>query len=220
MKSTITYPLQHPRSNMRVIVIGLLLPLTIVLSGCKKDTISSNLIGYWDVVKLRINGDPCAYYDFKSPSLEFYDNKTLFIMEMNEESLIRHKNNTASPWKVIMRDGLSYLEVKEGEGTLSGVYRLQFVYDSVESRLFLELSSDKLYLLACHFDTDNIGAPPSHNSSSNHGIGLLEPEYQEPVFQVTRPEERQYLLRKVPYLLKITHGRITTFGHNPYDKCE
>ncbi len=46
-------------------------------------------------------------------------------------------------WKVIMRDGLSYLEVKEGEGTLSGVYRLQFVFDSVEARLFLELSSDK-----------------------------------------------------------------------------
>lgn len=57
----------------RKIVIGLLLPLTIVLSGCKKDAISNNLIGYWNVVKLRINGDPCAYYDFKSPSLEFYD---------------------------------------------------------------------------------------------------------------------------------------------------
>lgn len=204
----------------RKIVIGLLLPLTIVLSGCKKDAISNNLIGYWNVVKLRINGDPCAYYDFKSPSLEFYDNKTLFLMEMSEKSLIRHKNNTASPWKVILKEGLSYLEVQGGEGSLSGMYRLQFVYDSVEARLFLELSSYKLYLLACHFDTDNIGAPTPHTSSSTNGIGLLEPEYQEPVFQVIRPEERQYLLRKVPYLLKITHGRITTFGHNPYDKCE
>ena len=141
-------------------------------------------------------------------------------MEMSEKSLIRHKNNTASPWKVILKEGLSYLEVQGGEGSLSGMYRLQFVYDSVEARLFLELSSDKLYLLACHFDTDNIGAPTPHTSSSTNGIGLLEPEYQEPVFQVIRPEERQYLLRKVPYLLKITHGRITTFGHNPYDKCE
>ena len=119
-----------------------------------------------------------------------------------------------------MRDGLSYLEVKEGEGTLSGLYRLQFVYDSVESRLFLELSSDKLYLLACHFDTDKIGVPPSNNSSSNHSIGLLEPEYQEPVFRVIRSKERQDFLRKVPFLLKITHGRITTFGYNPFDKCE
>jgi hypothetical protein len=204
----------------KILVIGLLLPLTIVLGGCKKDTISNNLIGLWTVVKIRINEDPCAYYDFKAPTLEFYDNKTLLLMELDPESMIRHKNDHASPWKVVMRDGLSYLEVKEGEGTLSGLYRIQFVYDSVESRLFLELSSDKLYLLACHFDTDNIGTPPSNSSSSNHGIGLLEPEYQEPVFQVTRPEERQYLLRKVPYLLKITHGRIATFGHNPYDKCE
>ena len=92
-------------------------------------------------------------------------------------------------------------------------------YDSVESRLFLELTSDKLYLLACHFDTNNIGAPPSYTSSSTHGIGLLEPEYQEPMFQVIRPE-RKYLLEKAPYLVKITHGRFTTFGHNPYDKCD
>jgi len=204
----------------RILVIGLLLPLTIVLGGCKKDTISNNLIGLWTVVKIRINEDPCAYYDFKAPTLEFYDNKTLLLMELDPKSMIKHQNDCASPWKVIMRDGLSYLEVKEGEGTLTGEYLLQFVYDSVESRLFLELSSDKLYLLACHFDTDNIGTPPPNSSSSNHGIGLLEPEYQEPVFQVTRPEERQYLLRKVPYLLKITHGRIATFGHNPYDKCE
>jgi len=204
----------------RILVIGLLLPLTIVLGGCKKDTISNNVIGLWTVVKIRINEDPCAYYDFKAPTLEFYDNKTLLLMELDPKSMIKHQNDCASPWKVIMRDGLSYLEVKEGEGTLTGEYLLQFVYDSVESRLFLELSSDKLYLLACHFDTDNIGTPPPNSSSSNHGIGLLEPEYQEPVFQVTRPEERQYLLRKVPYLLKITHGRIATFGHNPYDKCE
>jgi len=204
----------------KILVIGLLLPLTIVLGGCKKDTISNNLIGLWTVVKIRINEDPCAYYDFKAPTLEFYDNKTLLLMELDPKSMIKHQNDCTSPWKVIMRDGLSYLEVKEGEGTLTGEYLLQFVYDSVESRLFLELSSDKLYLLACHFDTDNIGTPPSNSSSSNHGIGLLEPEYQEPVFQVTRPEERQYLLRKVPYLLKITHGRIATFGHNPYDKCE
>ena len=204
----------------KILVIGLLLQFAIVLSGCTKDTISNNLIGLWTVVKIRINENPCAYYDFKFPSLEFYDNKSLLLMELDPESMIRHKNDSAAPWKVVMRNGLSYLEVKEGEGTLSGLYRLQFVYDSVESRLFLELTSDKLYLLACHFDTDNIGAPPSHNSSSNHGIGLLETEYQEPVFQVTRPEERQYLLRKVPFLLKITHGRITTFGHDPFDKCE
>jgi len=204
----------------RILVIGLLLPLTIVLGGCKKDTISNNVIGLWTVVKIRINEDPCAYYDFKAPTLEFYDNKTLLLMELDPKSMIKHQNDCASPWKVIMRDGLSYLEVKEGEGTLTGEYLLQFVYDSVESRLFLELSSDKLYLLACHFDTDNIGTPPPNSSSSNHGIGLLEPEYQEPVFQVTRPEEHQYLLRKIPYLLKITHGRITTFGHNPYDKCK
>ena len=204
----------------KILVIGLFLSLTIVLCGCKKDTISNNLTGLWNVVKIRIDGDPCAYYDFKAPTLEFYDNKTLLLMELDPESMIRHKNDHASPWKVVMRDGLSYLEVKEGEGLLSGLYRLQFVYDSVESRLFLELSSDKLYLLACHFDTDNIGVPPSNNSLSSHGIGLLEPEYQEPVFQVIRPKERQDLLHKVPFLLKITHGRITTFGHNPFDKCE
>ena len=141
-------------------------------------------------------------------------------MELDVESQIRHKNNHPAQWKVIMRKGIPYLQVEGGEGTLSGLYRLQFVYDSVESRLFLELSSDKLYLLACHFDTDNIGVPPSNNSLSSHGIGLLEPEYQEPVFQVIRPKERQDLLHKVPFLLKITHGRITTFGHNPFDKCE
>ena len=204
----------------KILFIGMLLQFAIVLSGCTKDTISNNLIGLWTVVKIKINEDPCAFYDFKFPSLELYNNKTLLLMELDPESMKRHKNDGASPWKVVMRDGLPYLEVKEGEGTLSGLYRLQFVYDSVESRLFLELTSDTLYLLACHFDTANIGAPPSHNSSSNHGIGLLETEYQEPVFQVTRPEERQYLLRKVPFLLKITHGRITTFGHDPFDKCE
>ena len=204
----------------KILVIGLLLQFAIVLSGCTKDTISNNLTGLWTVVKIRINENPCVYYDFKFPSLEFYDNKSLLLMELDPESMIRHKNDSATPWKVVMRNGLSYLEVKEGEGLLSGLYRLQFVYDFVESRLFLELTSDKLYLLACHFDTDNIGAPPSHNSSSNHGIGLLETEYQEPVFQVTRPKERQDLLHKVPFLLKITHGRITTFGHNPFDKCE
>lgn len=204
----------------KILVIGLLLQFAIVLSGCTKDTISNNLTGLWTVVKIRINENPCVYYDFKFPSLEFYDNKSLLLMELDPESMIRHKNDSATPWKVVMRNGLSYLEVKEGEGLLSGLYRLQFVYDSVESRLFLELTSDKLYLLACHFDTDNIGAPPSHNSSSNHGIGLLETEYQEPVFQVIRPKERQDLLHKVPFLLKITHGRITTFGHDPFDKCE
>ena len=194
--------------------------MLIVMSGCAQDTISDNLTDLWTVVKIRIDGNPCAFYDFKSPSLELYDSKTLLLMELDVESQIRHKNNHPAPWRVIMRKGIPYLQVEGGEGTLSGLYRLQFVYDSVESRLFLELTSDKLYLLACHFDTDNIGAPPSHNSSSNHGIGLLETEYQEPVFQVTRPEERQYLLRKVPFLLKITHGRITTFGHDPFDKCE
>ena len=204
----------------RKIVIELLLPLAIVLSGCAQDTISNNLIGLWTVVKIRINGDPCAYYDFKLPSLELYDNKTLLLMELDPESQIRHKNDCASSWKVVMRKGVPYLQVEGGEGTLSGLYRIQFVYDSVESRLFMELTSDKLYLLACHFDTDNIGAPPSYNtSSSTHGIGLLEQESQEPVFQVIRPE-RQYLLEKAPYLVKITHGRITTFGHNPYDKCK
>lgn len=204
----------------KILVIGLLLQFAIVLSGCTKDTISNNLIGLWTVVKIRINENPCAYYDFKFPSLEFYDNKSLLLMELEPESMIRHKNDCATPWKVVMRNGLSYLEVKEGEGTLSGLYRLQFVYDSAESRLFLELSSEKLYLLACHFDTDNIGSPPSNNSSSSYGVGLLEPEYQDPVFQVIRPKERQDLLHKVPFLLKITHGRITTFGHNPFDKCE
>lgn len=201
------------------IVFGLLFPLTIILSGCAQDTISNNLTGLWNVVKIRINGDPCAYYDFKLPSLELYDNKTLLLMELDVESQIRHNNDHSVPWKVIMRKGVPYLQVKGGKGTLSGLYRLQFVYDSVESRLFLELTSDDLYLLACHFDTDDIGAPPSYTSSSTHGIGLLEPEYQEPVFQVIRPE-RQYLLEKAPYLVKITHGRIATFGHNPYDKCE
>ena len=203
----------------RKLVFSLLFALTIILSGCAQDTISDNLIGLWSVVKIRIDGNPCAFYDFKSPSLELYDNKTLLLMELDVESQIMHKNDHPVPWKVIMRKGIPYLQVEEGEGTLSGLYRLQFVYDSVESRLFLELTSDNLYLLACHFDTDNIGAPPSHTSSSTHGAGLLEPEYQEPVFQVIRPE-RQYLLEKAPYLVKITHGRITTFGHNPYDKCE
>ena len=201
------------------VVFGLLFPLTIILSGCAQDTISDNLTDLWTVVKIRIDGDPCAFYDFKSPSLELYDNKTLLLMELDVESQIRHKNDHPAPWKVIMRKGVPYLQVKGGEGILPGLYRLQFVYDSVESRFFLELTSDNLYLLACHSDTDNIGAPPSHTSSSTHGIGLLEQDYQEPVFQVIRPE-RQYLLEKAPYLVKITHGRITTFGHNPYDKCE
>lgn len=204
----------------RKIVFGSLFALTIIMSGCAQDTISDNLIGLWTVVKIRIDGNPCVYYDFKSPSLEIYDSKTLLLMELDVESQIRHKNDYASPWKVIMRKGIPYLHVAGGEGTLTGLYRLQFVYDSVESRLFLELTSDKLYLLACHFDTDNIGAPPANNSSSDHGIELLESECQEPVFQVIRPKERQYLLRKALYLIKITHGRITTFGHNPYDKCE
>ena len=193
--------------------------MSIVMSGCAQDTISDNLTGLWTVVKIRIDGNPCAFYDFKSPSLELYDNKTLLLMELDAESLIRHKNDCASPWKVVMRKGIPYLQVEGGEGTLSGLYRLQFVYDSVESRLFLELTSDNLYLLACHFDTDNIGAPPSQNSSSTNGAGLLEPEYQEPVFQVIRPE-CQYLLEKAPYLVKISHGCIATFGHNPYDTCE
>ena len=184
----------------RIFVFGLLLSMSIVMSGCVRDTI-------------------CAYYDFKLPSLEIYDNKTLLLMELDVESQIRHKNNHPAQWKVIMRKGIPYLQVEGGEGTLSGLYRLQFVYDSVESRLFLELTSDNLYLLACHSDTDNIGAPPSRTSSSTHGIGLLEQDYQEPVFQVIRPE-RQYLLKKAPYLVKISHGHITTFGHNPYDKCE
>ena len=203
----------------RITIFGLLLSMSIVMSGCAQDTISDNLTGLWTVVKIRIDGNPCAFYDFKSPSLELYDNKTLLLMELDAESLIRHKNDCASPWKVVMRKGIPYLQVEGGEGTLSGLYRLQFVYDSVESRLFLELTSDNLYLLACHFDTDNIGAPPSQNSSSTNGAGLLEPEYQEPVFQVIRPE-RQYLLEKAPYLVKISHGRIATFGHNPYDTCE
>lgn len=200
-------------------VIGLFLPLAIILSGCAQDTISNNLIGLWTVVKIRIDGNPCVFYDFESPSLELYNNKTLLLMELDVESQIRHKNDCASPWEVVMRKGVPYLQVEEGDGTLSGLYRLQFIYDSAESRLFLELTSDKLYLLACHFDTDNIGAPPSYTSSSTHGIRLLEQEYQEPVFQVIRPE-RQYLLEKAHYLVKITHGRITTFGHNPYDKCK
>ena len=82
--------------------------MTIVLCGCKKDTISNNLTGLWNVVKIRIDGDPCAYYDFKAPTLEFYDNKTLLLMELDPESMIRHQNDHASPWKVVMRDGLSY----------------------------------------------------------------------------------------------------------------
>ncbi|MBO7446655.1 MAG: hypothetical protein J6T86_09645 [Bacteroidales bacterium] len=203
----------------RKIVIGLLLSLTMVLSGCTKGTISDNLTGLWTVVKIRIDGDFCAYYDFKSPTLELYENGTLLLMELDSESQIRHHNDCASPWKVVLKNGLPYLQVQGGEGTLSGQYRLQFVYDTVESRLFLELTSDSLYLLACHFDTDNIGAPPSHSTSSASGTGLSEPDYQEPVFQVARPE-REYLLKKAPHLVKITHGRFTTFGHNPYDQCE
>ena len=101
--------------------------MSIVMSGCVRDTISDNLTDLWTVVKIRINGDPCAYYDFKLPSLEIYDNKTLLLMELDVESQIRHKNNHPAQWKVIMRKGIPYLQVEGGGKVYSFVEMMHFL---------------------------------------------------------------------------------------------
>ena len=172
----------------------LLLLLLIVSNSCTSKQIENELHGSWYIFRTRIEGDPCVFYNnFTSNFMEIERNGHIVFPAFhldNDTDTIRDKQGR---WTMFFSAGKTYFEIYSEDSVFSGLFRMKFLYNSHNKRLFLELTSKEIYVLAVRTPLNDID-----------------------IFNPTKQNSRENRFKEV---VRLSGGDFVDYDNAPFDTC-
>lgn len=163
--------------------------LLVALISCSSKQIKNELDGVWTVFRIRINGDSCVYYrNFTSYSMLISEKGNIDFpaYHSNEQVNIRDGHGQ---WELVLNEGKTFFQIYSEDSVFSGLFRMRFLYNPQNEKLFLELTSDGKYILASRNSINDIEIlnPARQNSKENRAQAVVRLSGGEYVNYVTAP---------------------------------